>query len=295
MPEDFLSSLAQESADFPMDEYGDPVESASEEPVHSEPTPVEEPSQGTPEPTAIEPEPEPEPEPAPVQSPETTEPQKPVQTAEDNARFAEQRRQQQLEERAKQLAQQQLQQSPEYQLAQLVQQQTGLPLDQAITQIRQAALQRQAEAQGVPVEVLQRIQDAETQTQTLQQQLQQVQFNSWMQRIETEKASLKSKYSFLEDADLDSARDHMLTVMKNPEVPLEQALMAVHGQKIVDHYREQARQEALAEISGRKPSPLPPQGGKPETPTAIELTDEEKAMARAFGMKESDYAAFKNR
>lgn len=291
MPEDFLSQFTQgeDSADFAMDEYGEPIESTG--PTEPEPTSVE------PEPTEpeVHTEPEPTPEPAPVQTPQTPEPQKPVQSAEDNARFAEQRRQQQLEERAKQLAQEQLKQSPEYQLAELVRQQTGLPIDQALAQIKQAALQRQAEAQGVPVEVLQRIQDAETRAQTVEQQLQQVQFQSWMNRIDAEKASLKSKYGFLEDADLDAARDHMLTVMRNPEVPLEQALMAVHGQKIVDHYREQARQDALAELSGRKPSPLPPQGGKPEASNSVELTDDEKFFARLAGIKLEDYAANKTR
>lgn len=291
MPEDFLSSLSQSSddADFQIDEYGDPIQSTEPETPISEPAP--EPEVNEPEPT-VEPEPTPEPEPAPVAP---SEPQKPVQTPEDNARFAEQRRQQQLEERARQLAEERLKQSPEYQLAELVKQQTGLPLDQALKQIQQAALQRQAEAQGVPVEVLQRIQEAENRAQTVEQQLQQVQFNAWMQRIEAERSSLKAKYGFLEDADLDTAREHMLTVMRNPEIPLEQALMATHGQKIVDHYREQARQEALAEISGRKPSPLSPQGVRQDSPNAVELTDDEKYFARQFGLKESDYATNKTR
>jgi hypothetical protein len=70
----------------------------------------------------------------------------------------------------------------------------------------------------------------------------------------------------------------------------KQAAMAVHGDKLVEYQISQARNEILAEKSGRK-SPITPQGGKsPSTPT---LSDEEKQVARLMGVSEEDYLKYK--
>jgi hypothetical protein len=135
------------------------------------------------------------------------------------------------------------------------------------------------------------------QQQQLQQQLQTVQFQSWVGRIDMEKAMLQQKYEgVLTEADLDAARDHMLTGIRNTEIPLEQAVLALHGQRIMDHHWEKARQDALAEISGRKPSPPTPTGNahQPSDDTP-QLEDGEKEWAKLLGIKESDYAANKRR
>ena len=287
MPEDRLNDdfFDLDPADQ-LDEYGDPVNPTEPEPATEPTEPVVEPT----EPTESVVEPEPEPEPTPEPEPE---PAKPTQSAEDNARFAEQRRQRQAEERAQELARQMLQQSPEYQLAQQLQQMAGgADTRQILEYYRQQALEQQAKAQNVPVEVLQRIQMAEQQSMTLQQQLQQMEFNAWYSQQEAAKHEVLRKYPMLNDEDVTNSLSYMLTELGTTRMPLEQAVLAMHGPKITESLREAVRQEVLAEMSGRKPSPLPPQGGRSENNATV-LSEDERAMARALGISEKDYAANK--
>lgn len=271
--------------DNPVDDFGEPIPDDSKQ----EPEPEQKPeSEQKPEPESEQkPEPEIEQEDKPQQ--DQPKPEKRVQTPEENARFAEMRRQKQAEERAKEL----LKQTPEYQLAQFLAQQYGMTPDQLLTKVQEAVLQRQAQQMGVPIEVLKQIEEERRARQELEQRLVQTEFQSWYSQKQAEMAQLKSKFSgVLTDEDLQSALVYQLETLKNPNLPLEQVVYAVHGGKIAEHLRKIAKQEALAEISGRKQGPLPPQSAK-SAPADCGLTEEEKYVARKLGLTEAEYAKFK--
>lgn len=277
--------------DDPVDDFGEPIPDDDKQEQEQEPE-----SEQTPEPEQKpEPESEQEPEPEvnqedkPQQDQPKPKPEKRVQTPEENARFAEMRRQKQAEERAKEL----LKQTPEYQLAQFLAQQYGMTPDQLLAKVQEAVLQRQAQQMGVPIEVLKQIEEERRARQELEQRLAQTEFQSWYSQKQAEMAQLKSRFSgVLTDEDLQSAVMYQLETLKNPDLPLEQVVYAVHGGKIAEHLRKIAKQEALAEISGRKQGPLPPQSAK-SAPADYGLTEEEKYVARKLGLTEAEYAKFK--
>lgn len=275
--------------DDPVDDFGEPIPDDDKQEQEQEPE-----SEQTPEPEQ-KPEPESEQEPEPEVDQEDKpqqdqpKPEKRVQTPEENARFAEMRRQKQAEERAKEL----LKQTPEYQLAQFLAQQYGMTPDQLLAKVQEAVLQRQAQQMGVPIEVLKQIEEERRARQELEQRLAQTEFQSWYSQKQAEMAQLKSRFSgVLTDEDLQSAVMYQLETLKNPDLPLEQVVYAVHGGKIAEHLRKIAKQEALAEISGRKQGPLPPQSAK-SAPADYGLTEEEKYVARKLGLTEAEYAKFK--
>jgi phage I-like protein len=228
-----------------------------------------------PEPEAKEPEPAPEPEP---------EPEKKVQTPEENAKFAEERRQRQLRE--------QLEQSSEFKLAKQLADLYGTTPEVMLQQVQQAALQREAEKSGVSVEYLQRQKEQDAKIQQLEQQLYQSQFDSWQRRVDSEASTIQKDFPMLSQEDIDAAKVHLLQVLQNPDAPLEDAVYALHGKKIIQASRDLAKQEALAEISGRKASPVTPGTGS-KSSTADGLTAEERAMARNMGISEADYLKYK--
>lgn len=210
-------------------------------------------------------------------------PEKKVQSKEENAKFAEQRRQAQL--------QKQLQESPEYKLAQRLANRYGVTVEQALQQLEEAEMQSQAEKEGVPVEVLKRQRELEQRIEQQELEFKRIQFESWQRRVDSEKEAVKKDMAFLSDEDIDQAVVYMLDKVKNPDLPLEEAVYAVHGKKIAQSLRDQAKQDALAEISGRTKSPLAPQGGKPNPTNS--LTTEEKYVARQMGISEKDYLKYK--
>jgi hypothetical protein len=218
---------------------------------------------------------------------EEPKPEKKTQTPEENAKFAEMRRQQQMEQQI----QERVQQTPEYQIAKMLADRYGKTPDQMLNELRESALAEQAEKQGVPIEVLKRQQESERQQQELRQEIDRMKFESWKNRVDREKQSIKNEFPMLSDDDLQKSVEHMLTVIRNPEIPLEEAVYAVHGRKIAQALKEQAEQDALAKISGRTPSPLKPQGGKPNPTTT--LTAEEKYVAKQMGILEKDYLKYK--
>lgn len=218
--------------------------------------------------------------------------EKKVQTPDENAKFAEQRRQQQLEQRVQQELERLKQEAPEFKMAQTLSQMYGKPVDQIFAELQQAALQKQAQEQGVPVEVLKQIQDTTSRSAQLEQQLNQMRFDSWKNRVDSEATTLQSKYPMLSQDDMNQSQEYLLDTLRNPDFPLERAVFALHGEKIATGLREIAKQEALAEISGRGKSPLPPQGGKP-SPTDT-LTEQERYAAQAMGVSEEDYLKYKN-
>lgn len=266
-----------------LDEFGDPVAAGEEsetspEPEDTEPEDqeTEETEEGAPEETETETE-------APTA--------KPKQSPEENAKFAEQRRQQQIQERVQAEIQKIRQEDPAFKTAQLLEQMYGKPIDQIQQELHEAQLIREAQQRGVPVELLREQQQQKQELDATRQQMIQLQFTMWRTRVENEKAALKSEYPMLSDDDLQQATSYILDTLKNPEIPLAQAVHALHGQKIVQAIRDNERNEALAKVSGRGKSPLPPQGGK-SSPTNT-LSAAERRMAEALGVSEEDYLKYK--
>lgn len=213
---------------------------------------------------------------------------KKVQSREENARFAEMRRQQQLE----QLAQEKLKQSKEYQTTQLLAEMYGVPQEELYDKLYQAKLEREAQAKNVPVEYIREREELRKQQQTLQDQLHTLMFTQWQSRVETEKAQLKQQFAMLTDADLESAAYYMLNDMKRTDLPLENAVFALHGAKILGELRNTAKNEALAEVSGRKKSPLSVKSGSKQS-EVVSLSDEERYVAKKLGLTDKEYSKWK--
>jgi hypothetical protein len=213
---------------------------------------------------------------------------KQVQSREANARFAEQRRQQQLEQQL----QDRLHQSKEFQTTQLLAEMYGVPQDELYDKLYEAKLSREAQEQNVPVEYLKEREQLRQQQQSLQEQLNSLMFQQWQGRVDTEKAQLKSQFNMLTDDDLESAAYYMLNDLKRTDLPLENAVFALHGAKILGGLKNTAKNEALAEVSGRKKSPLPVKGGKTQT-DSVSLSDEERYVAKKFGLTDKEYYKWK--
>jgi hypothetical protein len=276
MTDSIDSWLEEIGADANMNEYGE-IESETEAEVEVE---VEEEIDEEPQ---DEYEYEEEEEEEPVQEPEPRR-----QSREENARFAEKRRQEQLER----AVQERLRQSKEYQTTKLISEMYGVPEEELYEQLYEAKLQKEAQAQNVPVEYLKEREELRKQQSQLQEQLHTLMFQQWQSRIENEKAQLKQQFNMLSDEDLDSASYYMLNDLKRTDLPLENAVFALHGAKILGGLKNTAKNEALAEVSGRKKSPLPVKGGK-SVVSAVSLTDEEKYVAKRLGLTDKDYAKWK--
>lgn len=273
-----------------IDDYNESLEDAEEQTDDLKFYALEDDDDDVPIEEQDESEPEPEQEQEQEQEPETNvEPEKSkkrVQTPEENARFAEMRRQEQLRK--------QLEQTPEYQLAKALESTFGMPADALLKQVQEEQLKRQAKEQNVPVEVLRAQQEQAQLIQQLQQQLLQQQFEAWRMRVDNEMAQLKEQYKMLSEEDFLQARQYMLEVLKNPDVPLEQVVFALHGKKIADHLKESVKQEAIAEVSGRKKKNLiPPSASKAKTTPYDELTPEEIYVAKQMGLTPEEYLKYK--
>jgi hypothetical protein len=245
-----------------------------------------------------------EPEASPESEPDVTEPEadsdpeptpeRKVQTPEENARFAEERRQRQAEERAAAALEKLKQEDPAFQTAKLLEEIYGAPITQIQAQLQQARIAKMAEQQGISVDAVQQIENekaavarAQEQAALAQHEVTKMQFEKWTARVELEGQQLRKQYPVLTENDIFEATNYMLNTLKNADLPLEQVVHAVHGAKLTEAIKQQAKTEALAEISGRKQTPIPPQGGKP---TAAEtLTDAEKYVAKQMGLSEEEY------
>jgi hypothetical protein len=214
------------------------------------------------------------------------------QTPEQNAKYAEQRRQSLVEQRVKQELEQLKEQSKEFQLAQMLANQYGMPIDQLYEQVQEAVMQKQAEEKGVPLEVMRQLTQYEQQQSQLQEQINLMQFQNWQNKIFAESQQMMTQYPMLTQDDIDTAKYYLLETLQNPEIPLQQAVYALHGDKIADSLKTLAKQEALAEISGRKKGGLPPQSMK--SSDAVSLTDEERFVAKMMGISEVDYIKYKS-
>lgn len=235
-----------------------------------------------------EPEPEPEndgeEEPDDQEDVQNQDDQKPVQSPEENARFAEQRRQRQL--------QQMLENMPEYQLAKQLSDLYGLPPEQLLEKVKEEQIRKQAKEQNVPIEFLREQQRIKEENMRTHQELMELKVQLWKSEMDRQSADIKKQYPVLSDEDIQQARLYILETLKNPDIPLEQAVFALHGKKIAEGIKNLSKQDALAEVSGRKRNSVV------NTPTgksnkAVVLTDEERYFAKQFGMTEEEYAKYK--
>ena len=206
---------------------------------------------------------------------------------EENARNAERRRQNEarLMERLRQ-------QAPEFQLAKQLEAMYGKPVDQLLADIQEAQIQQQAQAQGIPVEVAKQMVHMQAKLQELEQRDQVNEFMQWNTRVDNEMSTLKTEYPMLDDNDLLAAKAYLLQTLKNTDIPLKQAVLAIHGEKILKGMQESGRNEALAEAAGRKSKAVIPPKGK-SSPIEDTLSDEERALAAEFGIKEEDWLKYK--
>jgi len=264
--------------------YGVEEEAPQDEDVEQEETPEDEPEQEDIQEQDHEPEQESEEyEEEPVQ-----EEQKRKQSREENARFAEQRRQQQLE----QTVQDRLRQSKEYQTSKLLAEMYGVPESELYDKLYEAKLAQEAKKQNVPVEFVRERDELRKQQEELQEQIQNIKFQQWQARIDGEKAELKRQFNNLTDTDLDDAAFYMLDTLGRTDLPLQQAVFALHGHKLLGTLKEVAKNEALAEVSGRKKSPLPAGVGKAPD-SAPSLTNEERYIAKKLGLTDKEYSKWK--
>lgn len=209
-----------------------------------------------------------------------------TQTPEENRKFAEQRRQQELEKRV----QEELSKNPELQAAKLLQDQYGLDLNTILQEVQLEQLKEQSQQTGIPLEVLQRQSQLEQQTTASNQRLAELEFKLWQSEVRLEAQDVQKDYPMLTADDMQAAVTYMVDTLGTTNIPLKNVVMAVHGDKIMESLRTQARNEVLAEKSGRK-TPLQPQGGKsPSTPT---ISEEERYVAKMMGVSEEDYLKYK--
>ena len=278
---DSLNQWLQDNASGALlDEEGNPIEEVAEAENEAE---VEE--------TEEQPEPEVESEPKDEGDNEAVEDSndsKKQQSKEENAYFAERRRQEQIERQV----QEKLKQSKEYQTTKLLSEMYGVPEEQLYEKLYEAKLAQEAKRQNVPVEYLREREQMRQQQEQLQEQLNNLMFQQWQSRIESEKTQLKSRFNMLSQDDLEQAAYYMLNDLRRTDIPLEQAVFALHGSKILGGLKNTAKNEALAEVSGRKRSPLPVKGGKGQN-DAVVLTDEERYIATKLGLTDKEYSKWK--
>jgi rRNA-processing protein FCF1 len=219
-------------------------------------------------------------------------PVKKVQTPEENARFAEQRRQSVIDQRVKEELDRLKSDSLEFKTTQLLAQMYNVTPEQLYKQIEDARLKQEADKQGIPIEVAKSLEQYKNELGSYQQKLQQLEFQSWASRVDAQEAQLKQNYPMLTDDDLHSSKVYLLETIRNPDMPLEQAVFALHGAKITNTFKDNIRNEVLAEMAGRKKGSLPPQSNSKASPPKT-LSQDEILAARALGISQEDYLQYK--
>lgn len=221
---------------------------------------------------------------------ETTEeakPEKRKQTPEENARYAEQRRQKQIEDRVKAELERIKQEDPAYKVAKQLSEMYGQPIEVIQKQLEEARIAKQAEQQGVSVD---EVRSRERLSQ-LEQQNKRLQFEMWRTRVDSEADTVHKEFPMLSDDELKQAKFYLIEKL-GPDVPFEDAVYALHGKKIIQAQREAAKNDALAEMSGRKKGAPPQQSGKP-APAAQALTPDELYIAKKMGLTPEEYQKYK--
>jgi hypothetical protein len=216
-----------------------------------------------------------------------------VQSKEDNAKFAAKRRQQELESRVQAELDRLKQESPEFKLAQQLSKQFGKSPEEIMAEMQEEELKREAEATKIPIERLRQERETADKVNQLEAQLNELRYQAWQTQINSDKQALQTKYPMLTGEDMDNAVDYILTTLQNVEVPLEQAVYSLHGQKIIEALADQKVQENLAKESGRKKkTPLAPNTTK-KSQKLTTLSADEKYAAKVFGMSEEEYEKYK--
>jgi hypothetical protein len=225
------------------------------------------------------------------------EPDKKVQTPEENAHYAELRRQQEAAQRQAEMQRQldmMRQQMPETQIAQILSQQYGVTPQEMLYRLRENQLEQEAEQLGVTPQQLryQRQQEEaiRQQQEAMAQQQQYMQMQGVLTRLQREGMEVQQKYPMLTPDDLTEAvifgYEH-----QSLHLPLEHLVRAKHAEKLYAADQQAARQQALAQVSGRMGQNIIPPTGK--APTTTTLTEAERFYARKFGMSDEEYAKWK--
>jgi hypothetical protein len=215
------------------------------------------------------------------------------QSKADNAKFAKERREREARERAEAELERLKQESPEFQLAKMLSETYGQPVEQIMRQIQEEQLRQEAAQRKVPIEELREKRAEKERADRLEQSLMELQFKDWQRQMSVDGTKLLNEYKMLTQEDMDAAENYILNVAKNVEMPLEDAVFAVHGKKIAKALAKGQQQEDLAKQSGRsKKTPLPPNNSKAKK--NVSLTADEQAMARAFNMSDEEYAKYKS-
>lgn len=224
---------------------------------------------------------------------EVEEPVKQKQSKEQNAEFARKRREAEAKQRAEAELERLKQESPEFKLAQMLSEQYGQPPEVIMEQIKEAQLKKEAQEQKVPVEILRKQRAEEERANRLEQEISMLKFQNWQTQIKADGTRLMGEYKMLTEDDMEAATNYILNVAKNVDMPLEDAVFAIHGKKIVQSLAKGEVQENLAKQVGRaKKTPLAPNNGKP--PKVVALSAQERQMARAFNMTDEEYAKYKS-
>lgn len=215
------------------------------------------------------------------------------QSKEENARFARERREREMQAKIDAEIEKVRQEAPEFQLAKMLADQYGTTPDVILEQMKEQQLQKKAEKEGVPVEYLRKLEEYETKLQAQEDATNRLMFTQWQNQINVESTTLlaKPEFSMLTEDDMTAAVDHMLTKLKVNDVPLEDVVYMLHGRKIIEGHKKNTEQELLAKESGRSKKPLAPKTGKPSDSQT--LTEEERYVARQMGLSEDDYLKYK--
>jgi hypothetical protein len=220
-------------------------------------------------------------------------PVKKQQSKEDNAKFAQKRREEEARKRAEAELERLKQEAPEFKLAQMLSDQFGKPVEDIMKEIQEEQIKQEAEKSGRSVEDIRQQREQADKLTNLEKQNAMLQFKFWELQVKADGDRLMNEYKMLTQEDIDKATDYILNTAKNVELPLEDAVFAVHGKKIVDALAKGKVQENLAEQSGRKrKTPLAPNNSKPSK--VVTLTEQEKQIARMYGMTDEEYAKYKS-
>lgn len=193
--------------------------------------------------------------------------EKPVQSPEDNAAFAEMRRKN--EELARQAK-----------VAEQVAAQYGMTVDQFEKAYADQQLQQRAEQQGVPLDVLKRLEAAETELSSTRFQSEQDKFWS---SVETTKAKLglnddevKATFEYIGQRGLVNVNS------KLPTIPFEDAYKAANFDSILERSKKEDNQKRLADKKARQKKSAVPHtnaGTQPnEGETELSVDDVEKRL-----------------
>lgn len=211
------------------------------------------------------------------------------QTPEERKAQAAARRQREFDARVQAELDKRMTDLPEMKVARELAQLYNTTPDKMLEVVRNAELDRQAQLQAqrdnVPVEVVKR-------TLSLEQELNQLKFQQWQTKTEAQRPQIMKDFPMLTEGDVNAAIVYQVQVLKQPDMSLDQAVLALHGKKILDGLKKNAQQEVLAEKGGRKKSALPMQGGG-KSSTSVALTPDERAVARGFGMTDEEYLKYK--